>query len=192
MVMVAGRTPFCYHNPEKNGTEIMALHIVIDGYNLLGAARRIFLPDLEEQREALIKDLSRYRTLKGVMVTVVFDGKRSGRISRSREVRSGVEVLFSKEGEEADALLKDMAGKMGQNVTIVTSDREVRFFAESRGAVVIGSGEFFKRLETALYMEEKGLLDEEEEEEKRSGRKKGPSQRLPKSKRRRELRKKKL
>ncbi len=173
----------------------MALHIIIDGYNLLGAARRIFMPDLEEERERLIKNLSVYRSLKRAKVTVVFDGKRSGRVSRSREVRHGVEVIFSREGEEADQLLKEIARKRGIGATIVTSDREIRSFSESHGAVVIGSGEFLERLETALYENLKGVEPEDEEEEDergRWGRKKGPSQRLPRSKRIRERRKKKL
>jgi predicted RNA-binding protein with PIN domain len=166
--------------------------MAIDGYNLLGAStgRGLGVRDIDKEREDLIERLKTYRRVKGCKVTVVFDGRRSGRLARSIEKRGGIEVIFSGAGEEADRILKEMAGEKGPALTIVTSDRDVRDYAESQGTVVITSGRFSELLETALYMDMKGL--EENEEEQREGRKKGPSKKAPKRVRRRRRRLKKL
>ena len=54
----------------------MAMHLVIDGYNLIGAMTDLAGMDLEEIREELITRLLAYKRLKKHRITVVFDGKR--------------------------------------------------------------------------------------------------------------------
>ncbi len=169
----------------------MALHVVIDGYNLLGASTgRGLGVDVERERERLIERLRSYRRLKGARVTVVFDGTRSGRLERSRETRGGVEIIYSRGGEQADHILKEMAGSKGTGLTIVTSDRDVADYARARGAVVVSSGEFSSILEMCEYAETKGVEEEDEGPPRRI--KKGPSRRLPREERRRLRRLKKL
>jgi len=51
----------------------MATHLIIDGYNLLGARGQVG-PDVESASEFLLRDLSYYRQRKGHLITVVFDG----------------------------------------------------------------------------------------------------------------------
>ncbi|MEK7773980.1 MAG: NYN domain-containing protein [Deltaproteobacteria bacterium] len=168
----------------------MALHLVIDGYNLLGASPHDAFRDIEAERERLIDALAAYRRLKGVKLTAVFDGTNSKRLTRSREMRSGVEVIFSRDGEEADRILKDLARNKKSSVTIVTSDRDVASCAESNGAVTVGSDEFRYLLDAALYEDVKGVKAQDEEETARD--KKGPSKREPKAVRRKMNRLKKL
>ncbi|MBI5827005.1 MAG: NYN domain-containing protein [Deltaproteobacteria bacterium] len=168
----------------------MALHLVIDGYNLLHASSPGAFGDIEAERERLIDGLAAYRRLKRVRLTAIFDGTASGRLSRSREMRSGIEVVFSRDGEEADRILKELAREKKGSVTIVTSDRDVASYAEANGAVTIGSEEFRNLLDLALYEDLKGVKTEDEDETARE--KKGPSRREPKAIRRKMNRLKKL
>lgn len=184
---------FCSYLPEPLYSVIiksMALRIVIDGYNLLGARGFECLSDIEEARERLIEELSIYKKLRGAKVTAVFDGTRSGRLTRGREMKAGVEVIFSKDGEEADCVIMELAGKAGRGLTIVSSDRELAGFAKSRGAIVVSSGDFAALLEVALYESLKGIRPGDEEDGPHP--KKGPSKRPSKQERRSLNRLKKL
>ena len=67
---------------------------------------------------------------------------------------------------------------------LVTSDRDIAHFAGKKGATVIGVADFAERMEMARYYDLKGT-DREPPEPARliAPPKKGPSHRLPKSKR---------
>ncbi|NOS36071.1 MAG: hypothetical protein GQ522_05490, partial [Deltaproteobacteria bacterium] len=93
----------------------MSLRLAIDGYNLIGATygMEMLNRDIEGVRDMLIKRLAEYRRIRSkegtLRMTVIFDGTRSGRLSRSREMVAGIEVVFSRSGELADHILKEMA-----------------------------------------------------------------------------------
>lgn len=169
----------------------MALHIVIDGYNLIGASQvsGYIKNDLESVREELFKRLLAYKRLRGHKITVVLDGKYSDNLSRRHENRAGIEIIFSKSGEEADLIIKEMAEKKREGLTIVTSDRDVASFAVKRGSVIIPSNEFNAILEMAGYAEGKGIIDDEED---CRSEKKGNPKRLSKKDRQKAKRLKKL
>lgn len=171
----------------------MAIHLAIDGYNLTGVMTMpgAMATDLEGTREELIKRLLAYKRLKGHRITVVFDGKKSGSFYRARINQSGIEVIFSKDGEEADQILKEMAKKERYGITIVTSDRAVASFAEAHGAVAIPSDEFDVILSLAIYSDMKGVTDEDEEEDT-STKKSGNPRKASKQERKRLQRIKKL
>lgn len=176
--------PICYFNS-------MAMHLVIDGYNLIGAMADLAGMDLEGIREELLTRLLAYKRLKKHRITVVFDGKRSGNLSRSSMNQKGIEVIFSRDGEEADQILKEMAKNKRQGITLVTSDRAVASFAEAHGAITIPSEEFDSKLAYAGYSDIKGITDEDDEGYA-STVKKGNPRRLSKEERKRLKRIKKL
>src|SRR5437879_11704554 len=119
----------------------MPIHLIIDGYNLLGV-RGGLRGDVEAKREALIRDLAGYRQRKGHPVTVVFDGWRSGHPVERAEWREGLEVVYSKKGEQADAVIKRLAEKYGSDCAVVSADHEIGNFARVPGALVITPGDF--------------------------------------------------
>ena len=169
----------------------MPIHLVIDGYNLIGASPSGYAKnDLESVREELFRRLAAYKRLKGHKITVVFDGKYSEHLSRRRESRDGIEVVFSKGGEEADLIIKEMAENKREGLTIVTSDRDIALFAIKNGSVVIPSNEFAEILEMADYSEMKGIIDNEDEAG--GSAKKGNPKRLSKKDRQKVKRLKKL
>ncbi|MBI5599077.1 MAG: NYN domain-containing protein [Deltaproteobacteria bacterium] len=168
----------------------MAINIIIDGYNLIGARREAGLgPDIEDERERLVQRLIRYRKTKAARITLAFDGAGLGRLARTRETRDGVTVIFTGAGESADSLIKEYAGRFGSGLTVVTSDRDVASYAVKKGCVAVQSGEFGSLLDACEYAEIKGVEGEEDEAVKN---KKGASRRLKKKERLKERRIKKL
>jgi uncharacterized protein len=173
--------------------ETMAVHLVIDGYNLIGAMtiHDNAKMDLKDTRDELIKRLMAYKRLKGCRITVVFDGKKSGSLSRDGLNQGGIKIRFSKDGEEADQILKEMAAAERHGMTLVTSDRAVVSFAEACGAVAIPSEEFDGILSMAMYSHVKGLTDGDEEGDMPT-KKSGNPKKLSKQERKRLQRIKKL
>jgi hypothetical protein len=159
----------------------MPMHLIIDGYNLLGV-RGGLRGDVEARREQLIRDLVGYRQRKGHPLMVVFDGWRSGHPVERAEWREGIEVVFSRQGEQADAVVKRLAEKYGADCAVVSSDHEIVNFARAHGSMVITSGDF----ETRLHMSgarpaAKKQEAEDDEPVRRDPKKKGNPKKLPKS-----------
>ena len=163
------------------------MQIAIDGYNFIKQTaefRRLEQIELQKAREGLIDRLVQYKRMKGYPITVVFDGAQEGRLAGHREHSKGIQIVFSRPGQKADDVLKRMATEARGGIIIVTSDREVASFAEKKGAVVISVADFGVKIEMARLYSTKG---EEGEDSFRGSAiaptKKGPSRRLPKSRR---------
>ena len=162
------------------------MHLLIDGYNLLYVGRsliQINAIDLQRERDRLIDKISVYRRQKPCEITVVFDGWQGGWVTEKRELRKGIELVFSKRDEKADEVIKRMAMAKGAGVMVITSDREIARFAERLSVSVIPSDQFLDRLEKAAFRPQEGSLQDEEGE--RGEKKKGPSRKLSKKERRR-------
>src|SRR3990172_5267736 len=127
----------------------MALQIIVDGYNFIGKQKGL-RGDIEGRREELIRLLARYRVVKGYSVTVVFDGERSGGQDEHGEIREGVHVVFSRNGESADLVISRMAQELGNACIVVSSDREVARATQRSGGVAITISEFERRLMAAF------------------------------------------
>lgn len=123
----------------------MALHIIIDGYNVIGSDQGL-RGDLEVKRHELLQDLQQYQVRKGYPVTVVFDGWRAGRLEQTEQQIGNVNVLFSRYGEKADLVIERLAREMGAGCVVVTSDRELRRSVEARGAVAVYVRDFVRKL----------------------------------------------
>ena len=171
------------------------VHLIIDGYNLLGARGQIGRAagrDAESTRERLLLELAAYRQRKMHPITVVFDGWQEGLGAEHREHRSGIEVVYSRRGERADKVIQRLAAEFGRDCAVVSSDREVADFAKAQGAFVIGAMEFEARLRAApLAAPRPGLkpADQADPDLPRGPReKKGNPRKLPKALRRRNRR----
>lgn len=135
------------------------MRIVIDGYNLLKAlpdCRGIEARDPEAARSYLLVQLGRYRWLRGHQITVVFDGWIGGHPVEQRTQTSGVQVIYSQRGEQADAVIRRLAPQVAHQGVVVTSDRALASHVQQAGADVIGSVEFGERLRKALVPGDKG------------------------------------
>jgi len=129
----------------------MAMHVIIDGYNILGVrgwtGNSSSSQDGEQVRERLIQELSQYRHRKGHPITIVFDAWRE-RHAEHREHRSGVEVIYTQAGERADQVIQRMARQFGRECVVVSSDLEIVATAKDHGALTIRAQEFQGKLQS--------------------------------------------
>jgi len=148
--------------------------------------------DIARGRDKLIEKLSPYRTLKRHPILVVFDAWQEGNPQEQHSKEKGIDIIYSKRGEKADEVIKRLVSKSKEELIVVTSDREITQFCQSRRCEVIPSPSFEEKIEFSLLSSMKGLEDDESSLPTPSTKKKGPSKRLTKSKRRALHRLKKL
>jgi uncharacterized protein len=167
----------------------MAMHLIIDGYNLLGRIGGSGRLQSEMARETLLRDLAVYRQRKGHAVTVVFDGWQHGQPIEGREHRAGIQVIYSKRGERADQVIQRLAREYGSDCAIVSSDHEIVATARAHGAFVMGAQEFsdkIRSLSQPLGTQAHKELDMGEDTlPSRGPEKKGNPRKLPKAQRQR-------
>jgi len=160
------------------------MHLIIDGYNLLHVDRILIHlnpTQLQRERDRLIDQLSAYRSLRQMEITVVFDGWQGGWSMEKRERNKGIELVYSKLGEKADEVIKRLVREKGAGVTVISSDRELSRYAEKMAVATVPSDQFKEKMENALLRGEK---DFQEEEERTGEKKKGPSRMLSKKEKR--------
>lgn len=167
---------------------LMPTHLIIDGYNVLGKRGQVG-PNSDMAREQFIQELMTYRLRKGHAITVVFDGWKQGLGSERREYRGGIEVIYSKRGEQADRVIGRLAEEFSRSCAVVSSDREVQRFAQVHEAFVISASEFETRLREQARSKQPSRYGGKDDEEnillKRNADKKGNGRKLPKKLRRR-------
>ncbi len=167
----------------------MALHIFIDGYNLIRQSirlRRFERQSLEAGRNALIDWLAEYRSRKGHRITVVFDGWVSGSAQEERDYSAGIHIIYSSRGVKADDVLKRIIASTDEEILVISSDREVASYATRRGKATLSSLEYEsivdKQSEAAVDYETPDTKDDDEEDN-RPINKKGPARKLSRAKR---------
>ena len=170
----------------------MALHLIIDGYNLLaltgriGGGKRL---DSEIAREYFLRDLASYRQRKSHAITVVFDGWQQGWGTEQREHRLGLEIIFSRRGEKADQVIQRLAAEFGSACAVVSSDREIINVATAQGAFVMKAQEFIGKLQESSSLSRplphKELDIGNDLPPKRGSEKRGNPRKLPKALRQR-------
>jgi predicted RNA-binding protein with PIN domain len=157
------------------------MHLIIDGYNLLHVHRtltRLNAIQLQWERDRLVEELSAYQKIKSSEITVVFDGWQGGWVTEKKEMKKGIELIYSKLGEKADEVIKRLLKREGSGAIVITSDREVSRFAERMAIPVIPSDQFKEKIERAgINMDE---VADQEEEEVSGSKRKGQARRLSK------------
>lgn len=129
----------------------MGIHLIIDGYNLLGVFGHVGPTHGGEIiRENLLRDLSIYQQQKGHSIIVVFDAWREKGRTENRKFLAGVEVVYTKSGEKADQVIQRLAREFGRECTVVSSDHEITRTAKAHRAFVMKSQEFQVKLQDFL------------------------------------------
>ncbi|MBE5761035.1 MAG: NYN domain-containing protein [Clostridiales bacterium] len=120
--------------------------LVIDGYNVIGA-----WPDfknsinLQESREKLIEIMCDYAGYTHDRVILVFDAYLGQNALRTQENISGIEVVYTKNGETADNYIERLINDLCKNLTkqievrVATSDLLEQTIVMGRGAARISS-----------------------------------------------------
>lgn len=124
--------------------------LIIDGYNLMYAddalnGRR---DDLATARQRLVRRIEQAASGMAAKITVVFDGRESGRDVALDA--PNLEVLFSPGNRTADGVIEQMVNEAVQpeRILVVTSDGIEQRLVSVFGASVISCREFLLRCET--------------------------------------------
>ncbi|OJF10249.1 NYN domain-containing protein [Couchioplanes caeruleus] len=119
-------------------------HLIVDGYNV--TKRGFAEMSLEHQRKRLITGLGGIAAQTGDEVTVVFDGAE--RVHGLPPAPRGVRVLFSRKGDTADELIRQLvrAEPAGRPLVVISSDREVADGVRRHGAYPMGADSLLRRL----------------------------------------------
>jgi hypothetical protein len=120
--------------------------VLVDGYNLIKndpGLSAIEARSLEAGRRALVSRLLTTFNLQANEVTVVFDGSHVPLPAPASERYGQVRVLFSRQGESADTVLKRLAAAAppGRQVVLLSDDRELRSAVQAHGAIVGGAAQ---------------------------------------------------
>ena len=162
----------------------MSLEILIDGYNLINKwdiLKEKFSKEPDNAREFLIDILHHYKRLKHHKIKVIFDAYNSFSLIPSKFSAKGITVIFTPMGETADKYIKNSVTSNGEKYIVVTSDNEIKNFADAHGALSLNSEDFIGKLEFAFYLDSKGMESEGDEVNRRlTTKKKGNPRKLPK------------
>ncbi len=125
----------------------MAVHFILDGYNVIQQDPDLSRGSLREGRLRLIRSIEIQRPQGSARnrVTVVFDGRRE---VSSPPVDSLVRVIFTS-GESADDRIKQLVARAPhkRNQIVVTNDRDIRHHVRALGAGIMGVKEFLARMQ---------------------------------------------
>lgn len=123
--------------------------IFVDGYNVINSwinLKKDKEISLDSARQKLIDILHNYGAVNGCRVILVFDGhKVAGNLETKYEHNKNLIVIFTKDGETADAYIEREVNGIGRRfeVYVVTSDSLEQQTIFQRGAVRISSIEFY-------------------------------------------------
>lgn len=149
--------------------------IVIDGYNFIFTVpeleRHTGINRIEPVRDHIISLFSRYREKKRYDIIIVFDGTHIETNLPRKQTCSGITVIYSKTGIEADTEIKRITSlcQNPQDVSIVTYDNDIKRHIKKCGCQVIDPRAMYKTILETLNLNKGSRPKTEEPECKRSG-----------------------
>ena len=129
-------------------------YIIVDGYNIIFAWERLAAQarsDLDAARRQLCDALSSYAGYTKCRLVVVFDGyKQKGNPGEKTQFHN-IQVVFTKEGETADAYIEGLAHEIGSNyaVRVASSDNLVQLSSFRSGVLRMSARELLAEVEAA-------------------------------------------
>ena len=139
--------------------------VIVDGYNVIFAWDELrALADsghIDAARERLMDALSNYAAFTRREVVAVFDGYRVPGGQGEKFDRSGLHVVFTRQGETADAYMEKLADEIGKNdsVRVVTSDALIQLTALRAGVLRMSAREFRQELAQVAQQLEAAIRD---------------------------------
>ena len=129
-------------------------YIIVDGYNVIFAwedLARQARSDLDAARRQLCDTLSSFAGYTKCHLVVVFDGyKQKGNPGEKRQFHN-IQVVYTKEGETADAYIEALADKIGPSyaVRVASSDALVQLGSFRSGVLRMSARELHQEVEQA-------------------------------------------
>lgn len=127
--------------------------ILIDAYNLL---KQILHTQFvhETQRVKFIKELQDYALKRSNDVVLIFDGGYD--LYEYEDHARHIEIIYSGQAQTADDVIKKyLKERQGQNILLVSSDRELRDCAKKCSIESIQSLEFYEIMQEVMQYQKK-------------------------------------
>ncbi len=126
--------------------------LIVDGYNVLFACdelEQVAKIDLGSARQRLIELLDNYSSFKHCQIILVFDGYRAKGNPGEKQLHNQMQIVYTKEGQTADAYIESMATQIGSNynVRVVTSDSLVQLSSFRSGLLRMSARELWMDIE---------------------------------------------
>ena len=133
--------------------------LLIDGHNIIGSGvlQNISLQD-ENDEELFVSRLRVWRSNYRGKVTVIFDRGIVGGASRELS-GGGIEVIFARNPQEADDLIRRRIHRRPQGLIVVTNDRALRQEAKLYDIETWQAEEFVRRMENRRGRSDAALVD---------------------------------
>ena len=129
-------------------------YIIVDGYNIIFAwsdLAELARGDIDAARRKLCDELSSFAGFTKCRLVVVFDGwKQKGNPGEKSQFHN-IQVVYTKEGETADAYIESLAAEIGSNyaVRVASSDSLVQISSFRSGVLRMSARELMEEVETA-------------------------------------------
>ncbi len=129
-------------------------YIIVDGYNVIFAWEDLAetaRSDLDAARRQLCTALSSYAGYTKCRLVVVFDGYKQKGNPGEKYQDHNIQVVFTKEGETADAYIEALADQIGSNyaVRVASSDALVQLSSFRSGVLRMSARELRMEVDTA-------------------------------------------
>ena len=150
------------YRPVKNtpATETLSIrppkqqYLIVDGYNIVFAWEELAAlarEDLDAARRRLCDILSSYAGYKKCTLVLVFDGYKQKGSPGARSVWNNIRIVYTAEGETADAYIEALAAEIGTNyaVRVATSDGLVQLSSLRSGVLRVSARELLAEVRAA-------------------------------------------
>ena len=155
------RTPlYNVKSTNRPATEEIHIHppkqkyIIVDGYNIIFAWEDLAeqaRADLDAARRQLCDTLSSYAGFTKCRLVVVFDGYKLKGNPGEKSQFHNIQVVYTKEGETADAYIEALADEIGSNyaVKVASSDNLVQLSSFRSGVLRMSARELREEVDMA-------------------------------------------
>ena len=129
-------------------------YLIVDGYNIIFAwddLAETASADLSAARRLLCDRLSSYAAYKKCRLVVVFDGYKVKDNPGEKAQFLGIQVVYTKENQTADAYMESLVAQIGPNynVRVATSDSLVQLGSIRSGVLRVSARELQQEVEIA-------------------------------------------
>ena len=150
---IVNKAPEKTHHRSSKPPKKLDEYIILDGYNVIFALdefKKIAESDLSLARDVLTRIMCNYTSFKKCNSEVVFDAYKRKGADGSVEKCGNVTVVYTKEGETADAYIERKTHELAKThmVRVVTSDFEEQNIILGSGGLRVSAREFKREIET--------------------------------------------
>ena len=129
-------------------------YLIVDGYNMIFSwtdLAALAREDIDAARRKLCDELSSYAGFTKCRLLVVFDGYRQKGSPGEKSRFHNIQVVYTREGETADAYMEALAAEIGNNysVRVASSDNLVQLSSFRSGILRMSARELMEEVAAA-------------------------------------------